>query len=460
MANAGVKVAVVAGVVGGVVAIHSWWIGEAVEQRFRSAVGAVEANLGYRVSLERYERGVFTSEAETLLELPLPPPASEDLGRLLPSSLRLRMLHRISHGPGLDGLRSARILSTPSFDGEEAARLREIYGELAPFSVRTDFGYGDEATIELRSPPVETKIAGAAPIAIEWSGIEGDLTTSGGRLGGRVFAPKLLLRGESANFGMAALSWTMDLTRTSDGAFWIGDAEVTAASIDLSLPTAQLQVFRPALRSKTAAEGSVTSSTGSLTADRIVTSGVAIERPQLRLRFDRIDAVALTKIGETLRRRGDEPATTLAALDAALVDVRPMVDRLVALRPELRIEELSFRLADGPVQASGFLRYIGDGALADFTPADLEGDASVALPPPMLDFVAMSVAATQAAAGAISATPATLPERAVIERAAGELREEWRREKYFETDADRIRTRVELREGRVLLNGRTVGGSS
>ena len=69
----------------------SFEIGRRAERELRTAVAGLSGPLPFELVVERYERGVFRSRAETVLRDRWPEPGEP--------ALRLRLHHEIAHGP-------------------------------------------------------------------------------------------------------------------------------------------------------------------------------------------------------------------------------------------------------------------------------------------------------------------------------------------------------------------------
>lgn len=331
-------------------------IGLRVEADFRAALAAAPRHAPYPATLVRYDRGLFGASAETRFELE--------------PGVFLGLHHAISHGPRLDGLRTARIVSTLDTRPDWLAWLRQVYGSTDPLTVTVDVGWPGDFAIAVRSPAIAP---GEANGGLRWQGLDGRFAVDGDRVHGRADAPGLDLGDRGA---LGALALGLDTRVIADGV-WTGTASASLASLRAAGPQGLLSITGLHLESDSREHDGQLRSAFSVAARAIEVDGSGISDARLRAVLDGVGVPALSQLSAALNRDGaagpaiDDPE----AAQHLLAAVRPALGAIAAGQPSFAVEELSFAAPQGKVDASARVRYVGDAAIDDFSPL---GDLAVA----------------------------------------------------------------------------------
>ncbi len=395
MANAaaGKAALAVAGIIGVAAVAGPWLIGLRIESAFRDSVAAISAQSPYPIRISRYRRGLYSSEAETIVEIALPP-KPDSAEPVPPKQLQVRLLHAISHGPRFDRLlRSGRMTTTPEFDGDIAVRLKPLLGGAPLFTLVTDIGYGGSVSGSLHSPAIDTSKAAAdasSKLQLQWAGIESSYSLSGGHLLLRLDAPGLTMSGErqaSAVIGPMLLS--ADMTRIDDGPLWIGTSTAAIDSMTFKAEDGSFVLKQFAINSDSQAIDGLMNSGVQFSAAGLEVGGSQFDKLHLKLAFDRLDATATTEMSLALNRYQQSHGQDGSADPAAMMaELKPALGRLAAGHPEFRVDELSFSGPEGALKVDAAIRYTGDENLDDFSPlTDVEGRAQLDAPLAYVDLL-------------------------------------------------------------------------
>ena len=459
-------------IVAGLVAVGAlgiglpWLIGQKIETDFRAAIAAAPDHYPYPLTLVRYERGLFSSVAETRHALDLGPDTDDiridDDGKpVLPPNriVALTLLHRISHGPRLDGLRLARVVNTVALDGEWREAARTVFGDAEPVTLTVDIGLAGGLSGELLSPAIDTRLPGdgdAGGRHLQWSGISGRFSSAGDHLVGALDAPGLKI--DDGAFAMGPVAVNTDLTAIADG-IWTGSFGSSVASFSVKGPAGAATMTGIRLDSDTADKAGKLQSAATLSIGELQFNDTRVQDARLRMVLDQFRTRSLSDLSRALNRYNTEHSGKPVDHDEMqrmLAALKPSLAAVAADQPVFAIEDLSFSAPQGKVAFSGKLQYVGDANLDDFAAgADVAADASLAAPLALIDLLLQLQAANTVIPGpdgeAIELTPEQLAAAAQASRdaaiAQGLLR----------VDGDRASTVVEFKAGALTVNGKPLG---
>ena len=459
------KAALAIGIIGVVAVAGPYVIGLRIESAFRAGIASLSEQSPYPIRISRYERGIYSAEAETAIEVVLPPDARaheqghEDEAPAAPKVLQLRLHHAISHGPRLDGLlRLGRLVTTPQLDDALKTSLAPLFGEQSLITLTTDLGFTGGISGSLRSPAVDASTAGVNALKVRWAGIESSYAMGGGHLVLQLAAPNLDITGndgKQGSFGQLAMS--ADMTQVDDSPLWIGTSTITVASLALKSAEVTSTLNQFALNSDTRlADGSINSGV-QFSATRFEAAGTRIDQPRLSVSFDHLDTAATIAMSTAANRyqqtHGKDAAVDPAAM---MAELKPAFSQLAAGHPELRVDELSFGSPAGAVKAEGSLRYIGDANFDDFSPlTDVEGHAQFDAP---LDYVNLLLSQKIRAdlAGNAGVAPAEVPQE-VIASALQNTRDALIAQGLLLVDGQQAKSAMAFKGGVLTINGKTLG---
>lgn len=371
VASGGIVLALLAAIL-----VPPYWFGLVTEAAFSERLETLANRNGLKILRNRFERGWFSSQAETVLGLPR-------------TAIEINALHAIHHGPfafdrWLDGdfnaaPMQARIETRGSlkFASQESTAPA---GALA-FSVDTTMGLDGAGHARLDSPPLTR---GAGVHKLEWQGLQGDLHFDAGarHIRGQIRAPRLA----------HALGVLVDLRFHSDlhagvAGHYLGK---TALDIDTAAfgpgPLFRLKQLR--LAAETSAHGDNLTLGISYDVTDIQATGDQYGPGRLALEIRKLDAAGLTRFREEINalQGSDKPKEQLDLI--RLGKLLQLVGELAKKAPELEITELRLRMGDAEI--SGKAKFVLDGSKVNVAENPLlmltvlAGEAELSLPPATL----------------------------------------------------------------------------
>ena len=466
MSNPAIKLVAGLAIVGALGVGLPWVIGQKIETDVRAAIAAAPDHYPYPVSLVRYERGLFSSVAETRHDLDLGPDADDfridDDGKpVLPPNriVPLTVLHRITHGPWLDGLRLARVVNTVALDGEWREAARRVFGDVEPATLTVDIGLAGGLSGELLSPAVDTRLSGDGDGGgrhLQWSGISGRFRQAGDHLLGTLEAPGLDL--DDGAFAMGPVAVKTDLTMIADG-IWTGRFDSSFASFGFKGPAGAASMTGMRLDSETADSAGKLKSTATLSISELQFNDTRVRDARLRMVLDQFGTRALSDLSRALNRYNTQQSGKPVDSDEMqrlLVALKPSLAAVAADKPVFAIEDLSFTAPQGALAFSGKVQYVGDANLDDFAAGtDVAAEARLAAPLALIDLLLQLQAASTVIPGPdgepIELSPEQLASAVQTSRDAAIV------QGLLRIDGDRASTVVEFKAGALTVNGRPLG---
>jgi uncharacterized protein YdgA (DUF945 family) len=440
----------VAGVLIGALLLAPYWLGMKGEQVFAERLQALADQGGMQVARNDYERGWFSSHAQTLLRVPG-----------LPVEISAR--HAIHHGPFTVGR---------WFEGEFDAAPKQAHidthGELTlsaadaaaasalPFTVNTVIDLDGTAHAHLSSPA----LSHATPAGkLEWRGLEGDIhfDATARWVRSEVRAPGLTLAAVEVN----RIAFRSDL-REGVAGHYLGKTTLDVSDIAVA------PLFR-AQRLKVAGDSSAQGETLNLRiayeAPDVQIAGQQHGPTRLVVEARKLDAAVLARFQDELRalQGGDRPAEQLGLMQMG--KLLQLVGELSKKAPEIEITDLGFRV--GGEEVRGKAKLVLDGSKSNIAEnpllmlTALAGDVDVSLPvalvKPMLLPLLQADLEDYRRRGLLKKTEAEqlTPQHlsAILDRAYPMYlaRNEFTRR--FDVDGNRLRLGATLRRGQITVNG-------
>lgn len=317
--------------------IPAWpaWVGWQSERQLSAYEGGRmgELLLGHR--LESFERGLFSSRAESHLRVS----AAGD-------TFEFPVRHRISHGYG-------RVLmeSEPVYPPEVAERLGRLFGGRPPLSVSTYLGpMGDTAEIHVRSPAFEGPLPEQADTYVRSGGLEAVFHLAAGRLQGSVRLPEFSLRDPESRLAATGQVLTVDLadpaSRVADGRLEYRVELLELEAVD------QRRVRLERLRVVSGQERHGGRLNMSLEAGFAALSAAGWETGggDLRLRLGPVDAAAFDELLRRLERLETADDGDPEGRERVAAAFRQALPRLLADSPELHLETLRLHMPRGRLE--------------------------------------------------------------------------------------------------------------
>lgn len=466
-----IRTLLAAGALAGAIVVGlPFYCGVRFEARFRDELADLATASPYTVTLVSYRRGLFGATADTQLEIANPAAAAEhapDTSQAALFPMRVLLHHRISHGPRLDGLRFARMVTTPELPESAPQSLAKLFDDQSPLTVSVDFGFDGAADARLISPAGATTVATGdvattVDTRLEWGGLDGHFRLARGAstFTSTFLAPRVFVQHGEPQVVIDTISGTGDMFRGALSRAWLGSGAVAVDGIRVTTGTQSFSVEKLMMGSTGSEEGGAVNSTITFSAARAVGAGETVEQPTLRVSFSNVDAVALREWDETAHAAGDLQ-DRLRQVSAAM---KSAAAKLAPRRPIVAIEELSFRNANGAAKLSGHVQYVGNGAIESFSPrTDLDAKLAVELPTALFDQLAAQKLKAdlrqQAAANTVDAKPELAIEARLDAQAragVAAMRQSFIDQNFLKVDGDHLTSNVEFHDGTLTVNGTPV----
>jgi uncharacterized protein YdgA (DUF945 family) len=432
----------------------SLWGGLRAKQAYRALILAIAESPDTQVLETSYERGWLQSKAQASVEIRGP------LGELFQQSLLglgreevrgrvgIRMRQTIEHGyapllewwsSGLEGTPIVgRVETHLELDKETQSEIAAVMGRLPPVSITTLVrvsGIG-ESSVTVPARRFQSKRAGeeGGGWAARWDGLRGNVvyTTDFDHVAASLQSRGIEGGSAGSLFALRDLKWTADVTRDESGLL-VGDVSSSIGSFRLSSREEGAPGFeldRWAMSQSNAVEGGSFGSALEVRVHAIRLGDRSFGPGKVEFQLRNLDARSLARLqsqGLAGFAPPDSRDVTQAAVDGG---ARSMMSALVSRSPQLEIRTLRLATPSGDFEAK--LRIDLDGSQPDllqnlFTLLPLlEVDAEFECPAEVLD--------------------------ALYQEREAELLD-LRRKGWVLLDGERYRSRLELEQGKLIVNG-------
>ena len=396
MSKAGIGLAVAAVAVVGALGT-SYYMGSRVQHGFEEFASTLQqGNKHLRVKIISYERGLFSSTAQTEWTL-----ASRS------AQWSFKANHRISHGPLPRG-HAAEIDTDFLLNDDADPGLKTALAGKAPLSAHTVVNWNQSADGTLNSPAFTAQLKNAT---YDWGGMTAALSMgahSTAIKGKAEFAGLGFTDPQQKGLQIKGGTMEMDLQQAKGHDFLVGPFKVALASMTMKGPLGgasagdeeendgdeadgadSAQAPAPAAEIETVALEGLSFDTNTVLAGDVVnldmkTSIKTIDIPKYKVSDVALDFAMLNFdaawLGQVqqLSRQGEGD---LKELRAQLMQGLP---QLLGRKPEFQIKRIAMRTEEGVSEVSGSLAYDGD-ASKPLNPAqDIKASLSLNLPKPVL----------------------------------------------------------------------------
>lgn len=452
------KAALAIGIIGGVAVAGPYVIGLRIESGFRAGIASLSEQSPYPIRISRYERGLYSAEAETTIEIALPPDEDE-----APKILLLRLQHAISHGPRPDGpLRAGHAVTTARFDDAPKIPVTALFGEHPAFTLTTDISYLGGISGSLGSPAVNVITPGddEAPEALtaQWSGVEAHYSFRNGHFVGRLEAPALhMSEADESVVDIGPTLLTADMQQIDPGRLWVGSSAMTVDSIAVNVDDGRVVIKQIAVDSSSEITDGQMSAVIKMSIADIEAAG-GFDKLRLDIAFDHFDAAGIADLSRALNRVQQAHGRDGAAADPAVLitELKPALGRVAAAHPEFRIDEFSFNGPGGAVTAKGGIRYVGDANLDNLAPiTDIEAEGQFDAPLADIDQLLRKKVHSDLASNA-GVAPNEVPQE-VIASALQNTRDAMIAQGLLLVDGQQAKSVMTFKGGVLTINGKTLG---
>lgn len=358
----------------GVLLAPPYWFGLKAEEAFNERVQLIANKNGLQVARSNFERGWFSSSAETTLRVPGAP-------------IDISAQHTIYHGPFLVGRwlegdfdvspQQAQIETRGEF--KLTPKQESMPGGVLGFSSDTVVGLDGAGHTRIESPSV-SRTTGSGKL--EWRGLQGDIHFDAGAQ-----HVKSELRAPGLVFATGEVSDIRLHSNLHEGiaGHYLGETTFEVGTIAVA-PMALVRGLR--LKAKSSAQGDTLTISAAYEAPEIKILENQYGPARLALEVRKLDAAVLAKFQEEIRalQRSNRPAEQLGLMQMG--KMLQLLGELSKKAPELEITELSFRMGADDVR--GQAKFVLDGSKSNIAEnpllmlTALAGDLDVSLPPALL----------------------------------------------------------------------------
>jgi uncharacterized protein YdgA (DUF945 family) len=436
-----------------------YWSGLQAEKSYLALLAQLSRRSGLQFTGTHYERGWFSSTAETVIRHPRLP-------------IQLSARHRISHGPfPIDRMLAGDWRFTPvqarisSQIVLKAAAGRNV-PDLPPLNTDTTFLLNGDGVLHAEMAPFRKTDARGQ--VVDWRGFSADARFDREwrkiRFAARMPALTLGTSGPGAGLSLSDLTLRSDL-REGVAGFLFGDSALGIGQMRFDGAGGALDVNGLEISGAARPAGE---NVDLMLRYRVATVRAAHERfgpGELTIEARRLDTAALVKFKNQLDAdHRDNPPPAQAALMLA-GQAMELIAALSRQAPELEITQLSFKTRAGEI--TGKAKFVLDGRQHSAAQNPLQlllalsGHGELAVPAPVLKelltpAIRRDIEAYQRR-GALTPqdmarlTPQAMSE--IVDRAFPQYLARSGLTRYFVADGDLYRMVISIRRGQLLLNG-------
>ncbi len=359
----------------------SYWFGMQTESRYRSMIEESSSWGQARMVNESYERGIFRSQAKTVVEIGQPPPKGKALEEQpVGGPLRFTLMEEILHGPlpfmaqapGQSLLEPALavIETRVAFDPEKNEVLKQLQ-DLIPKDAVTKFTtvlhWKGEGETRVSMKPFRQESGQDEKVGVDFGGLDAQIRFSLDlkRFSGNLLCEKL--RVQTARHGlyqMGQMDGTFDQYQGANGLF-LGDIDFKLNHFEFQGPQGGGKAEEPfrvkGLQVKTSARESANDlSTSAVTSmDQLGLGEFGADKALLEVEFRKLDARAVSELQSTLRGLRNLQDSQEEMSRQALEKAVDLLARLLRNSPEMAIKRFGFMTPEGELQAAAKLMVDG-----------------------------------------------------------------------------------------------------
>ncbi|MGE5241824.1 MAG: YdgA family protein [Bacteroidota bacterium] len=436
-----------------------FWFGLQAEKSYLALLAQLSHRSGLQFTSAHYERGWFSSTAETVIRHPQ-------------ISIALAARHRISHGPfPIDRIiagdcqlipvqariTSQIVLNTPA--GQNAP-------DFPPLNTETTFQLNGDGAWHAEMAPIRK--TGAPGRVIDWRGFSGDMRFDREwkkiRFEARMPALTLGAPGQAGGLSLSQLSLHSDL-REGVAGFLFGDSALKIGQLQFGGAGGALGVDGLEISGAARPAGE---NVDLMLRYRVEAVRAADERfgpGELTIEARHLDAAALVKFKNELDAvyRGNPPPAQVALMMAG--KAMELIATLSRQAPELELTKLSFKTPRGEI--TGKAKFVLDGRKHSAAQNPLQmlmalsGRGELAIPAAVLKQMLVPVIQRDIEAyqrsGALTPqdmarlTPQAMSE--IVDRAFPQYLSRNGFTRYFVEDGDFYKLVISIRRGQLLVNG-------
>jgi uncharacterized protein YdgA (DUF945 family) len=350
-----------------------YWFGLKTEEQYHDFLREASQWQYLKLVNESYNRGLFESNARTLVEIQHPAGSAGDN-----QPIRLTLTQAITHGPFStstpDGKWQFRpfmaFIETRLVLGPEAqSRIAEVYAQIPELAsvraytvIHLDGGGEEHFTI----PPFQHTLGQEDKVAVAWKGLslKVDFSADLKRFTGVLSFPGLEVVAKDISLKIEAVKSSFDSHEGISG-LTLGEASFDVGVIDLAAkpgtgsPALLVRAFNA--RTSSRAAGDEVNLRVALTADQIRVNENQYGPGIFEMEFRNLDAPSLARLQQTLREQQTAHAhqSPEAAQMAMLAGLGEILPGLLRKSPELEIRQLDLKTSLGDFSGKAKVAFDG-----------------------------------------------------------------------------------------------------
>ncbi len=436
-----------------------FWFGLQAEKSYLALLTQLSRRSGLQFTSAHYERGWFSSTAETVIRHPQIP-------------LELIARHRISHGPfPVDRILAGNWQFTPV----QARITSQIVLNTAagqntpdfpPLNTETTFQLNGDGA--LHAEMVSIRKTGAQGQAIDWRGFSGeahfDREWKKIRFEARMPALSLGAPGQTGGMALSGLSWHSDL-REGVAGFLFGDSALTIGQLQFGGGNGPVVVNGLEISGVARPAGENLDLMLRYRIEELRAADQRLGPGELAIEAHHLDTAALMKFKNELDaiNRGNTPPPQAALMVAG--KAMELIAALSRQAPDLEITKLSFKTRQGEI--TGKAKFVLDGRKNGVAQSPLQllmalsGQGELSIPAPVLKqmltpAIRRDVQAYQRSRALTPQEMAELTPQAmgeIVDRALPQYLARNGLTRYLVEDGDLYKLTISIRRGQLLVNG-------
>ncbi|HHF7366913.1 TPA: YdgA family protein [Legionella bozemanae] len=340
-------------------------MGFLTERTIRKNIEVIDQSNGLYAEIQRYNRGLFDSEAQIKWQLHIPERIVKDekgQPQTLPAQdYNMVMPLTIHHGPIIyanNKLRFGLGYAEAFFPFPEQYK-QQFDTQFTKESVKPQLdlsifvNYLNESTVDFKVPNFKL-IAKDGSGNLEWLGMDSSTTMSSGmgKVAGKVVLDGLNATKDDTKITLSKVSSDYDLHETPAG-LYLGDANFSLPSFDIFVKDQKMfSINDLAIRSDSDIEQHLFNTNFNLTLKSVLANGQNYGPGELQVALRNIDADVLAKINQqtTAMQNGNEMQR-----QQAMLALLPEVPKLFNKGAEFEISKLSFTIPQGQIEGNMFV---------------------------------------------------------------------------------------------------------
>ncbi|STY28167.1 putative membrane protein YdgA-like protein [Legionella wadsworthii] len=337
-------------------------MGVLTERTIRKNIEVIDQSNGLYAEIEKYHRGLFTSEAQIKWRLHIPERVVKDENgqpKALPAQdYNMEMPLTIHHGPIIytnNKLRFGLGYGEAVFPFPQQY-LEQFDAQFTKESVKPHLNlsifvnYLNESTVDFKVPNFKL-IAKDGTSNFEWQGMDSSTTMSSGmgKVAGKIVLNGLTATKEDTRVVLSKVSSDYDLHETPAG-LYLGDANFNLPSFDIFVKNEKLFSLNEfAIKSDSDIEQHLFNTHFNLALKSVLANGQNYGPGELDVSLRNLDADVLAKINQqsTAMQNGNDMER-----QQAMLALLPEIPKLFNKGAEFEISKLSFRIPQGQIEGT------------------------------------------------------------------------------------------------------------